>query len=259
MTRLAAAESRAARAGLRRQLPRAAGGARRGARPRRHRRAARRRASAASAARPPTRRSTRGRPDPLLARLAAVADGTGAVVAGIGRQRHDYGQVARGREALAARRTPASPTSASRRTGPFALLPEGDHYGLVWTVTPAGRRELLALDDAAFLARARAPFRRARPAASFAWPIGASFPLVARVRARTGRQPLRRPRQRGADAAPGRRAGLQRRPARCLRAGPTSCSTRRARASATREMLERYVAPAPQRPLAPASRSRTAS
>ena len=32
--------------------------------------------------------------EPLLARLAAVADGTGAVVAGVARQRHDYGQVA---------------------------------------------------------------------------------------------------------------------------------------------------------------------
>jgi len=31
---------------------------------------------------------------------------------------------------------------------PVALLPEGDHYGLVWTASPERARELLALDDA---------------------------------------------------------------------------------------------------------------
>jgi len=35
-----------------------------------------------------------GAPDPLLARLAVVADGTGAVVAGLERRRHDYGESA---------------------------------------------------------------------------------------------------------------------------------------------------------------------
>ena len=90
--------------------------------------------------------------DPVTARLAAVADGTGAAVAGVGRQRHDYGQVA-----LVAKLWRAAPHAGiayERFTpdGPVALLPEGDHYGLVWTVTPPRADELLALDDAAFVA-----------------------------------------------------------------------------------------------------------
>jgi 2-octaprenyl-6-methoxyphenol hydroxylase len=89
--------------------------------------------------------------DPVLARLAAVADGTGAAMAGITRRRHDYGQVA-----LIAKLWRAAPHGGlayERFTpdGPIALLPQGDHYGLVWTVTPGRAQELLALDDAAFL------------------------------------------------------------------------------------------------------------
>ena len=37
-------------------------------------------------------------------------------------------------------------------TGPIALLPERDHYGLVWTVDPARTAPLIALDERAFLA-----------------------------------------------------------------------------------------------------------
>ena len=90
--------------------------------------------------------------DPELARLAAVADGSGAAVAGVARQRHDYGQVA-----LIGRlwRAAAHDGVAYERftpEGPVALLPEGDHYGFVWTATPARVEELMALDDAAFLA-----------------------------------------------------------------------------------------------------------
>jgi 2-octaprenyl-6-methoxyphenol hydroxylase len=36
--------------------------------------------------------------------------------------------------------------------GPVALLPEGEHYGFVWTTTPARSEALLALSDADFLA-----------------------------------------------------------------------------------------------------------
>jgi len=90
---------------------------------------------------------------PMLARVAAVADGTGAAVAGIARQRHDYGQVA-----LVARVWCAMPHGGlayERFTpaGPIALLPEGDHYGLVWTVTSDRAQSLLALADAEFLAQ----------------------------------------------------------------------------------------------------------
>ncbi|SEL31822.1 FAD-dependent monooxygenase [Nitrosovibrio tenuis] len=37
--------------------------------------------------------------------------------------------------------------------GPVALLPFGEHFALVWTVSPSAAQEILALDDAAFLAR----------------------------------------------------------------------------------------------------------
>jgi 2-octaprenyl-6-methoxyphenol hydroxylase len=36
--------------------------------------------------------------------------------------------------------------------GPMALLPEADHYGFVWTTTPAQGEALLALPDAEFMA-----------------------------------------------------------------------------------------------------------
>jgi 2-octaprenyl-6-methoxyphenol hydroxylase len=90
--------------------------------------------------------------EPLRARLAAVADGTGAAVTGMARRRHDYGQVA-----LIAKLACAAPhhgVAIERFTpdGPVALLPEGDHYALVWTVSAQRAQDLLALDDAAFLA-----------------------------------------------------------------------------------------------------------
>ncbi|WP_374580198.1 UbiH/UbiF/VisC/COQ6 family ubiquinone biosynthesis hydroxylase [Pseudoduganella sp.] len=42
--------------------------------------------------------------------------------------------------------------------GPLALLPQDDGYSLVWCARPATAQELLALDDAAFLARLGATF-----------------------------------------------------------------------------------------------------
>jgi len=88
---------------------------------------------------------------PVLGRLAAVADGSGAAMAGIVRQRHDYGQVAVIGKLW--RAAPHDGVAYERFTpeGPIALLPEGDHYGLVWTVSPSRARELSGLDDAAFL------------------------------------------------------------------------------------------------------------
>ena len=90
--------------------------------------------------------------EPLLARLAAVADGTGASVAGIARRRHDYGQLAVVAKVWTA--TPHSGLAYERFTpdGPMALLPEGDHYGLVWTATPQRAEALQAIDDELFLA-----------------------------------------------------------------------------------------------------------
>lgn len=91
--------------------------------------------------------------EPMLVRLAAVADGTGEALASIARQRHDYRQVAL--VAKLWRSAPQDGTAFERFTpdGPMALLPEHDHYGLVWTVTPDRAQELLVLDDSEFLDR----------------------------------------------------------------------------------------------------------
>src|SRR5204863_5965098 len=67
------------------------------------------------------------------------------------RERREYGQVA-----LIARLWMSAPhggVAFERFTpnGPMALLPEGDHYGLVWTMTPAAAERTLALPDDAFL------------------------------------------------------------------------------------------------------------
>jgi 2-octaprenyl-6-methoxyphenol hydroxylase len=90
---------------------------------------------------------------PVLARLAAVADGTGATIAGLARHRHDYGQVAVVAQVGCA--APHGGLAFERFTpdGPVALLPEGDRYGLVWTTTAERARDLLALPDATFLER----------------------------------------------------------------------------------------------------------
>lgn len=42
--------------------------------------------------------------------------------------------------------------------GPVALLPFGEHYALVWTLPPQMAKEVLTLDDEAFLARLHAHF-----------------------------------------------------------------------------------------------------
>ena len=88
---------------------------------------------------------------PLRARLAVVADGTGAVVHGVARKRRDYGQVA-----LIAKVRTASPhegVAYERFTpsGPVALLPEHDCYGLVWTMTPAMAAAAMQWSDERFL------------------------------------------------------------------------------------------------------------
>ncbi|HYQ98887.1 MAG TPA: FAD-dependent monooxygenase [Casimicrobiaceae bacterium] len=91
--------------------------------------------------------------DTVLSRLAAVADGTGAAVAGLARHRHDYRQVAIVAQVACA--SPHEGLAFERFTpdGPVALLPEGDRYGLVWTTTPKRAEELLALPERAFLER----------------------------------------------------------------------------------------------------------
>jgi len=88
---------------------------------------------------------------PLAARMAVAADGAGATVEGIVRRRRDYGQTAVVGKLWLER--PQAGVAYERFTaeGPVALLPEHDHYGVVWTRTPAQAEEVLALSDTAFL------------------------------------------------------------------------------------------------------------
>ena len=86
-------------------------------------------------------------------RLAAVADGGGDIVTGIVRHRHDYGRIA-----LVARvwtRDAHGGVAFERFTpeGPIALLPEGDHFGLVWTTSPQEAQVLVASAEAEFLGK----------------------------------------------------------------------------------------------------------
>ncbi len=89
--------------------------------------------------------------EPLVARLAVVADGGGENVAGIRRVRHDYGQVAVICDVARAVAQDGVAYERFTRDGPVALLPKGNDYGLVWTMTPARGETVLALPDPAFL------------------------------------------------------------------------------------------------------------
>jgi 2-octaprenyl-6-methoxyphenol hydroxylase len=96
--------------------------------------------------------------DPILARLVAVADGAGAAASGIRRERHEYREVAL--IAKVWREAEHGGIAYERFTplGPMALLPEGDHYGLVWTMKPARATELLVADEQAFIAQLMSDF-----------------------------------------------------------------------------------------------------
>lgn len=85
------------------------------------------------------------------ARLGVVADGAASMVPGIGRRRYDYGQVAV--VASIALDHPHRGVAYERFTaeGPIALLPERDHYALVWTRAAADVPQLLALSEPSFL------------------------------------------------------------------------------------------------------------
>ncbi|WEN41516.1 2-octaprenyl-6-methoxyphenol hydroxylase [Thauera sp. GDN1] len=100
--------------------------------------------------------STAGRAaPPLRARLAACAEG-GLRAGDANVVEHDYGQhaliadvqVAGGHRHTAFERFTAQ--------GPVALLPKGQGYALVHVLRPETAEELLALDDAAYLARLQA-------------------------------------------------------------------------------------------------------
>lgn len=96
--------------------------------------------------------------DALLSRLVVVADGGGAVVGGITRHHHEYGQ-----SALTAKvwcRAPHDGVAFERFTseGPAALLPEQDHYAVIWTGSPQRVQSLLDMPEAGFLDAIRSQF-----------------------------------------------------------------------------------------------------
>jgi 2-octaprenyl-6-methoxyphenol hydroxylase len=88
----------------------------------------------------------------IEARLGVVADGAATSIDGIARSHHDYRQVAIVAEVSIDH--PHGGLAYERFTadGPVALLPERDHYALVWTCRPHDADRLLALPDAEFLA-----------------------------------------------------------------------------------------------------------
>ena len=89
------------------------------------------------------------------AKLLVLADGgrLSGQVEGVTQHVHEYHQwavVARIKTAL-----PQCGVAYERFTpdGPVALLPLGEYFALVWTVSPAAAQEILGLNDAAFLTR----------------------------------------------------------------------------------------------------------
>jgi 2-octaprenyl-6-methoxyphenol hydroxylase len=89
--------------------------------------------------------------DPLLARLAVVADGAASSVRGVERRHHDYGQVAIVANLELDRPHGGVAFERFTRDGPVALLPERDHYALVWTQAPDAAARTLEMTEAAFV------------------------------------------------------------------------------------------------------------
>ena len=131
----------------------------------------------------------------FAARLVVAADGAHSLVrsaAGIAAVVEDYAQVAVVVQVATER--PATGIAYERftRTGPLAVLPLADgRYTVVWTLAPDRASEMLALDDAGFIAALQS---------DFGWRIG----RLLRVGVRAS-YPLRLSR---ADAMAGRRAVL---------------------------------------------------
>ena len=97
-----------------------------------------------------------GRPAPTLrARLAACAEG-GLRAGDPNVVEHDYGQHALIADVQVAGGHRHTAFERFTPQGPVALLPKGDNYALVHVSRPETADELLALDDAAYLARLQA-------------------------------------------------------------------------------------------------------
>lgn len=116
----------------------------------------------------------------LNARLAVVADGAGSTIEGITRTRRDYGQVALVAAIALSRQHEGIAYERFTPDGPVALLPERDHYTLVWTQTPERAARLLDVPAAEFLAALQAHFGR-RSGGFTGVAERRSFPLVLEV------------------------------------------------------------------------------
>jgi 2-octaprenyl-6-methoxyphenol hydroxylase len=93
-----------------------------------------------------------GQPDdPLRARLAVVADGAASSVRDVERRRHDYGQVAIVATVALDHAHGGVAFERFTRDGPVALLPEREHYALVWTQAPDAAARTLAMTESAFV------------------------------------------------------------------------------------------------------------
>ena len=193
------------------------------------------------------------------ARLAAVADGGGDVVAGNVRAAPRL-RAGRADRASSGGDAPHRGVAYERFTpdGPMALLPEGDHYGLVWTTTPAQAQSACG---AAGRARSSPRWRR-----DFGARVGGF--LRARIGARfRWRSSSRGDRRRRAHASllgnaaqtlhpvAGQGFNLGLRDAYEL---AQAIARRAARATRRRARCSRAYARAPPPIAAPASRSRTA-
>jgi 2-octaprenyl-6-methoxyphenol hydroxylase len=124
-----------------------------------------------------------GKPVEWSARLAAVADGGGNVVDYIARRKHDYRQVALVAKVWSSEGHGGLAFERFTDEGPMALLPEDDHYGVVWTTTAENADRLVTLPEATFLAELA---QRFGPCAG-SWLRAAdrrTFPLTLEVAAR---------------------------------------------------------------------------
>jgi 2-octaprenyl-6-methoxyphenol hydroxylase len=92
----------------------------------------------------------------VRAALAVAADGAGSLLrqeSGIDASVEDYDQVAIVVNASTDRANTGAAYERFTASGPLAVLPvAGGSYAVVWAVRPERARELLALDDAGFLA-----------------------------------------------------------------------------------------------------------
>lgn len=96
----------------------------------------------------------------ITAQLAAIADGAGSLLklSGSRRRCRDYAQHAIVAEVATSRGHANIAYERFTPAGPAALLPIEQRYALVWTVAPDQVEDILALPDAAFLARLQAHF-----------------------------------------------------------------------------------------------------